>query len=67
MAHFKLQDAFLCIDCDVVHNRSDQCPVCLSHALHPISAFLNRVPYKDLRFDERLPLGMMPDIEDAQG
>jgi hypothetical protein len=42
MAHIKLSEAYLCIDCETIGSNPEYCMVCLSKAVHPIAKFLNR-------------------------
>ena len=83
MPHLKLQDAFLCIDCETIGSDPRECIVCLSHAVHSVAGFLNRPDYVhtgktilDLMTlaehvipqpGDELPLGWMPEIEDGRG
>lgn len=48
MPHLRLQDAFLCLDCETIATNPTQCVVCTSKAVHPVAGFLNRTP-KDVR------------------
>ena len=42
MPHLKLQEAFLCLDCETLGNNPEHCIVCTSKAVHPLASFLNR-------------------------
>ena len=75
MPHLKLQDAFLCIDCETIGSDPRECVVCLSHAVHSVAGFLNRTRPTETMVElvdrvtgwEPLPLGWMPEVEDGRG
>lgn len=50
--HIRLQDAYLCQDCDCVGNCATQCPACASAALLCLSAVLNREEEEDYGLDD---------------
>ncbi len=80
MPHIPLNQALICLDCDMIGNNPGMCLVCTSKAVWPLSTFLNRPEAKAIltvekmtllvdnlpQMGDRLPLGMMPDIEDCQ-
>lgn len=52
MPHLRLQDAFLCLDCETIATNPTQCVVCTSKAVHPLASFLNRPGYREVLRDE---------------
>lgn len=67
MASFNLQDAYLCLDCETVHNNPYQCVKCCSKAIHSLALFLDRRAVGEAHDALFLPIGVMPDVEDGRG
>jgi len=40
LQHFPLSEAFLCSDCQHVHNSSQKCPACASREMQPLTKWV---------------------------
>jgi len=40
LQHFPLSEAFLCSDCQHLHNSSQKCPACASREIQPLTKWV---------------------------
>jgi hypothetical protein len=55
-----LDDARVCLDCDMIHN-GDSCPVCASATFLALSSVIGRLP-QNVRFQERATHAPDPEL-----
>jgi hypothetical protein len=58
MAHLKLSEALLCLDCEALGSNPECCLLCTSRAVYPLAKFLNRPTFQ---IDRSFPSGPMID------